>query len=142
MGVDLLGTSGQKRLDFGTWADVQILAVAHGWTPAGTEGSWEQDRRPRGYDYNSNNGQWVTPVDAASMAAALRRASTGVVDDSTLGATASASPSWPGSVLGRPASAELEGRIRSAKRRFSGPGGRASLQRIADFCDAGGFRIC
>ena len=74
--MDLNSESGETlRFTIGAWAYYLDLAERHGWIPSGTypPDYWADPRDWNG-DYFSNDGQWVSALDARSVADALERA--------------------------------------------------------------------
>jgi hypothetical protein len=75
MGMDLKNRAGEE-LRFGTvgWTFLIHFAERYGWQPRGTlpPESLEPGRQWEG-NYDSNDGQYVTPEDARDLAAAVAR---------------------------------------------------------------------
>lgn len=139
MGIDLTGAEGIERFSFRAWADVQVLALLHGWEPEGTCIEWTDPPERLGYYYNANSGQTVRASDAAGIAAALRRALGSLVDtpDQALSMDCRqlAWPARPG--YDRPDDETL----RRPFVTFAGARGRERIAEVISFCAAGAFRI-
>jgi len=78
MGYDLSNSAGAyERFTVAGWELALAVAEGYGWQPAGTPppATWDEASRGRwDNDYFRNEGQEVSPADAASLAAALERA--------------------------------------------------------------------
>jgi len=71
MGYDLLNAQDEDyRFDLIAWPKVLHLARQGGWKPTGTLSSAYSGTEPDDWGgcYTSNDGQWVTPEDAAFSA--------------------------------------------------------------------------
>lgn len=76
MGVDFIG-HGDLSLHWQAWRACFELALAFGWAPVGTVAHRDYSGPWRG-TYFTNDLQEVTDEDARALAAALRRAQTGL----------------------------------------------------------------
>src|SRR5919112_6036717 len=101
MGVDIGGAGGDRWFSWTAWENLLDLAHEYGWEPAGTEppqwiatnpdGSIDHEmtamysRSKENWDgsYFSNDGQYVTDEEAASIADALERALDDIPDEET-----------------------------------------------------------
>jgi hypothetical protein len=139
MGINLTGAEDIERFSFSAWADVQVLALLHGWEPEGTYIEWTDPPERLGYYYNANSGQTVRASDAAGIAAALQKALVSLVDtpDQALAMDCRqlAWPARPG--YGRPD----DDTLRRPFLTFAGACGRERIEEVIAFCAAGGFRI-
>jgi hypothetical protein len=79
MGMDLFDERGSDlRFPPSGWALALNLAEAYGWVPDGTTlpDAGEEEDIPGTGHYDTNDGQWVSAVDAAALADACERAIT------------------------------------------------------------------
>lgn len=159
MGMDLLGTGGDFRLNNISWRYVLALVRQHGWEPAGTElpqltlynrdDTVDEGATRRVYQeaaedwdggYSSNDGQWVTDEDARNMAEALEQALPHIPDEETVGLRAASTEIRDGRKV-RAGGIDLEMlEYLTAIDWFSGAG-KQSLRDFISYCRAGGFTI-
>jgi hypothetical protein len=75
MGYELIGPQREFRFNMTGWPSVLQMAESHGWMPLGTKRPQEPFGDSRwGGSYYTNDGQIVTPEDAAALGDALTRA--------------------------------------------------------------------